>query len=135
MDPAQIERLAPLVENKPVAVTAVVFLLTSISLLALLTRSYQKRVTQSDAHKDEIKSILNAERERAVKQENVNHGLLEMIRLGAVAVRAGKPKRLKLPNGRMLVGYFLDDGGDADDALSPEAPTVSTLKPGVPNAE
>lgn len=131
VDVAQLERLTPLVESKPIAAALALFILTTISLLGLLVRSYQKRVTQADEHKDEIKALLNAERERQVKQETVNSGLLKFFDLGAITVRAGKPKRVRLHTGRVVVGWFIDE---PVDPLAPEAPTVNTLKPGGENA-
>ena len=125
ISPAQLERTYTLIEKGPQTFVAAFFALTTATLLTMLLKEVRGRVHQERAHKEEVKTLLNAERERAVKQETVNHGLLEFVRLGAITVRAGNPKRLRLPGGRVLVGYFIDD-----DPLAPEAPTVSSLKAG-----
>lgn len=119
VDPAQLEKAYTLIEKGPQTFAAAVFFLISVTLLGLLVKSYQARVTEADlrvkqaeAHKQEVKELLNAERERAVKQEVVAAGFLKMVELGALSVRTGKPRKPPV------------------DPLSPEAPTVSTLKPG-----
>ncbi|MET0403049.1 MAG: hypothetical protein ABW123_11630 [Cystobacter sp.] len=111
VDPAHLEKTFTLIERGPVTFVAAFFALSTISLLALLLRVLTQQKT-------EVKELLNAERERAIKQELVAAGFLRMVRMGALVVRKGNPKNLQLDDEETL------------SALEPEAPTVSTLKPG-----
>lgn len=111
VDPAQIERLVPLIEKGPQTFVAAAFFSISVFLLGLLLQSYKTRVAQERAHKQELKQIFTEERVRAVKQELVAAGFLEFVRMGALVVRQGNPRKLR---------RVVDD-------LSPEAPTVATV--------
>lgn len=83
LDTDKLERTYTLIEKGPQTFVAALFALLFVCILGLFVRALT-------SHKNEIKEMLNAERERAIKQELVAYGFLELVKIGRIVVKPGK---------------------------------------------
>jgi hypothetical protein len=110
VDLNQVGQQYTLIERGPVTYVAAFFAVCTFALLLALVRV----VT---SHKDEVKQLLNDERERAIRLELVAAGLLKLVeQLGGIVAVRGKRRQ-------------------PADPLAADAPTVSLRKAGGDDGE